>query len=141
MITAAGAASGQGGVSGSEAASRRAVFQEVGGRSGESRVLGSDEAGRPALCMAVVIFIAWRCQASLSFLRRQHKSRRVHRLLWWCLTSVLLPPPTSPPPPCACFSGLWKWSWTCWLPLTGLAVPRVVWIPVQGGGGQEERGL
>lgn len=35
--------------------------------------------------MVVVIFITWCCQASLSFLPRQHKLQCVHRLLFWCL--------------------------------------------------------
>lgn len=47
---------------------------------------GSVEGECLALCMVVVIFITWCCQASLSFLLRQHKLHGVHRLfVWWLL--------------------------------------------------------
>lgn len=98
-------------------------------RPGESRVLGS-VGERPALCMAVVIFITWCCQASLSFLPRQHKSHCVLRLLFWAPTLTLSPRSLPLPSPHFPHAASWKWlERTQWAPLTG-RVSRVAWIQV-----------
>lgn len=73
--------------------------------------------------MVVVIFITWGCQASLSFLPRQHKLHCVHRLPFWCLLQPYPPLTCSiffPLPSLLYFTLLWKWSQRAqWTPLTG----------------------
>lgn len=55
--------------------------------------------------MVVVIFITWCCQASLSFLLRQHKSQYVFTD---CCRGVYFNPLCFSPS-VLCFTGVWKW--------------------------------